>query len=240
MLLEPRRSAPVTWLASYPRSGNTLLRVILNRCFGLTSQSIYSDEEFSGDELRGLVGHEAVGHAPREFLDRARSERRRLFVKTHELPPGDHHPAIYVVRDGRSAVVSHTHFLRETFGRSVALADVIGGKVGVSWSQHVQAWRARPGTLFLRYENLAAGEAKTMAALSAFLDLEQQCSFDISFDRLHRLAPLFFRRGSDDVNISEMDAEMEQLFRRLHGPTLHALGYGRDEVEAGWQADVPL
>jgi len=35
------------WLASYPRSGNTLLRVILKHCFGLSSQSVYHDSEFT-------------------------------------------------------------------------------------------------------------------------------------------------------------------------------------------------
>src|SRR5258708_3341660 len=45
MSLELRQDSPVTWLASYPRSGNTLLRIILKRCFGLTSQSLYDDRE---------------------------------------------------------------------------------------------------------------------------------------------------------------------------------------------------
>jgi hypothetical protein len=41
----PLADPPVTWLASYPRSGNTLLRTILKQCFGLSSQSVYPDEE---------------------------------------------------------------------------------------------------------------------------------------------------------------------------------------------------
>ena len=232
MSFEPRRDAPVTWLASYPRSGNTLLRLILNRCFGLTSQSVYSDSEFAGEELCRLIGQEPVGNDPRQFLERARRQERRLYVKTHELPPGDNHPAIYVVRDGRSATVSHAQFLREHMGRDVTLAEVIAGKVGVSWSHHVQAWIARPGVLVLRYEDLAAGDAKSLAGLSAYLGLEQQHPFDISFAQLHRLAPQFFRRGSDDANISEMDAAAKALFHRLHGATLHVMGYGRDEPQA--------
>jgi hypothetical protein len=228
--LEQRLDAPVTWLASYPRSGNTLLRVILRRCFGLTSQSVYDDAEFSDPGLCGVVGHEAVGEDPFQFLQRARREGRRLYVKTHELPPADRHPAIYVVRDGRSAVVSHAHFLREILCRDVTPMDVIGGKLGVSWSEHVKAWAlpARPNTLVLRYEDLVAGEAITLAAISNFIGVPQQHTFDISFDALQALSPSFFRRGSDSANISELDAKSNQLFERIHGETLRAMGYGRE------------
>jgi hypothetical protein len=221
------QTAPVTWLASYPRSGNTLLRVILNRCFGLPSQSLYHDTEFPDPAMRRVVGHEAVGDDPQAFLQQARREGRPLYVKTHELPSADRHPAIYVVRDGRSAVVSHHHYLREILGRDVSLMQVIAGAAGISWSQHVQAWRGRPGMVTLRYEDLAAGDAAALAAISQAIGRPQRRAFDISFDSLHRLSPVFFRRGSDQANIAEMDGEATQLFEALHGETLRALGYGR-------------
>ena len=227
MSLELRRDSPVTWLASYPRSGNTLLRIILKRCFGLTSQSVYDDEEFSDAALRDVVGHETVGDDPARFLRQAQDERRRLYIKTHELPPGDRHPVIYVMRDGRAAVVSYIHFLREILKRDVASGDVISGKVGVSWSRHVRARTLppRPGTLVLRYEDLAIGEAGTLKKISAFIGLPQRQAFDISFDRLHALAPSFFRSGSNRKNIAELNSKEEQLFEQMHGTTLRALGY---------------
>jgi hypothetical protein len=159
-------AAPVTWLASYPRSGNTLLRQILKHCFGLLSQSLYQDEDFANPGVRDAVGHEDVGHNARQFVALARRAGRSLYVKTHELPPADHHPAIYVVRDGRSAVVSHTHYLRDVLGRDISLADVIAGKAGLSWSHHVRAWAmpARANTLVVRYEDLAAGRRDTLSS----------------------------------------------------------------------------
>jgi Sulfotransferase domain len=227
-----RQDAAVTWLASYPRSGNTLLRVILNRCFGLSSQSIYSDTEFSDPAVCRMVGHEPIGSDPQLFLRRAGQDGRRLYVKTHEPPPPDRHRAIYIVRDGRSAVVSYTHFLREILHRDVTLTDVISGKTGPSWSQHVRAWTmpARRDTLILRYEDLITGDAKTLAALSAFTGARQHQAFDISFERLQALDPIFFRCGSDLTNISEMGGEALQLFERLHGDTLRALGYGDERA----------
>jgi Sulfotransferase domain len=232
MSLELRQDAPVTWLASYPRSGNTLLRIILKRCFGQASQSIYDDAEFSDPVVRQVVGHEPVGSEPLQFLHQARRAGRNLYVKTHELPSADRHPAIYVVRDGRSAVVSHTHFLREILHHDVTSADVIRGKLGVSWSRHVKAWAlpARPGTLVVRYEDLAAGDTKTLAAISDFIRVPQLRAFDISFDRLHALSPGFFRCGSDRANITELSAEAGRLFERHHGETLRAMGYGGASV----------
>jgi hypothetical protein len=233
-----RPDSPVTWLASYPRSGNTLLRIILKRCFGLSSQTIYSDAEFSDPELRRIVGHEPVGDDPLQFVRHARQDCRQLYVKTHGLPPPDQHRAIYIVRDGRSAVVSHAHFLREVLYRDVTLADVICGNIGIDWSRHVRAWTMppRPGTLILRYEDLVSGDDKTLEALSAFTGVKQQQGFDISFALLHALDPGYFRRGCDRANIAEMDAEASLLFAQYHGSTLRALGYGDD---ATWIRSVP-
>src|SRR5262249_8567891 len=50
------------WLASYPRSGSGLLRLILNRCFGLNSYDIYAGQR------------RADGEAPRGFKHRPHLE----------------------------------------------------------------------------------------------------------------------------------------------------------------------
>ena len=83
----------------------------------------------------------------------------------------------------------------------------------------------RPRTLTLRYEKLAAGDAATLAAIAEFTGRPQTGPFDISFAQLNAIDPAFFRRGSDAANIAEMDADARALFERLHGATLHALGY---------------
>lgn len=95
------------------------------------------------------------------------------------------------MRDGRSAVVSHLHYMRDSW-RDMTLAEVIEGKAGLSWSQHVRAWAPRPRTLWVRYENLAAGDAATLKKISAFIGKPQLHDFDISFETLHALNPAFF------------------------------------------------
>ena len=122
--------------------------------------------------------------------------------------------------------MKNRHYLRDHFGHDLSFADVIAGRMGTTWSQHVQAWMGRPRTLVLRYENLAAGDPNDLAAISAFIGVAQAKEFDVSFRRLQGLWPAFFRRGSDQANISELDPESAQLFERLHGETLRAVGYG--------------
>jgi len=218
---------PVTWLASYPRSGNTLLRTVLKQCFDLSSQSVYPDAEFDDLRIAQTIGHEAVGDDPHSFVARAQAQGRQLYVKTHEMPPSRHLPVICVVRDGRSAVVSHLHYLRQVLGHEVSLSDVIGGRMGPLWSHHVRAWALAPRTnrLVVRYEKLAAGDEETIQAIAGFIGAPQHRPFDVSFAQMNALAPTFFRRGSDAANIAEMDAEAHEMFDRLHGETLRDLGY---------------
>lgn len=213
----------ITWLASYPHSGNTLLRAILKQCFGLSSQSLYDDAELDTPGVR-----EAVGKEPPRFANDVSHEARSLYVKTHELPGHDAHPAIYVVRDGRSSAVSHRNFL----GRHASLSDIIRGEP--SWSEHVEAWAlsGRPNTLVVRYENLAAADPRALQQIAAFLDRPLLQAFDLPFDHLHALNPQFFRRGSDMANIAEMDAVSLRLFEQLHGATLRRIGYGTIPVGA--------
>jgi hypothetical protein len=215
-------------LASYPRSGNTLLREILKHCFGIVSQSLYQDHDFSDPALSELVGHEEVGRNPRRFIQLTRLAGRSLYVKTHELPPADGHPVIYVIRDGRSAVVSYTHYLRDVLHRDITLAEVIEGKAGPSWSQHVRAWvlPIRPNTLVVRFEDLAAGNSKTLETIGSFIDQVLLRDFFLSFAHLHELNPSFFRRGSDRANIAELDTASCHLFEQHHGDVLRAMGYG--------------
>src|SRR5437879_528140 len=80
-------------LASYPRSGNTFFRVILSHRYGLT---VHTDRPPPAEW--GKIGLVAGAGEP-------------LFYKTHGLPEaGDTRPAVYIVRDGRDALVSYAHF----------------------------------------------------------------------------------------------------------------------------------
>ena len=56
----------IIWLASYPRSGNTLLRTVLWHCFGLRSASLYPEDLGGNKELKRYIGH--IDQSELEFV----------------------------------------------------------------------------------------------------------------------------------------------------------------------------
>lgn len=212
------------WLASWPRSGNTYLRAILWTCFGLPTGSVYRDD-LRGDaavaERTGHVEGAASGDFPPAFL-------RLPLVKTHGLP-GDGRRAIYVVRDGRDCCRSLFGYWRAEGDRRITLADIIAGRHQFgSWSGHYLAWdpEARPGTLFLRFEDLTGDFGGTLERLSAFLGVRPL--------RTEPPPPVPARGGPTEgptwlspgaTTVRAMTRAENALFERLHGAVAARLGY---------------
>ena len=159
-------SRTTVWIASYPRSGNTLLRTILWNCFGLRSASIYANDLGGNKTLEEYVGHIEYDVNGKICFP----EGNIPLIKTHKHSTDDN-PAIYIIRDGRAACVS----LWEWCGRSIPLNDIISGrhKWG-SWSSHVQSWNPwhRPNTLLLEYEDMKNDLPTTLNSISNFLKKE--------------------------------------------------------------------
>lgn len=219
-------------LASYPRSGNTFLRVLLNQVFGLPSADIHGSSAEQAFIRNGVI-FEAMGGVthdldPQDFVAQARASDRLELVKTHERPSGAD-PAIYLVRDGRSSLISYYHYIRNVEGQDCSLADVIrGGVYGGSWSEHIYDWapERRERTLLVRFENLVGDPERELQRIGQFLSLEPQASDVASFQRLNKIFPEFFRSGSDAANIREMeDSGLEDLFWRWHTPMMVRMGY---------------
>jgi len=197
-----------------------MLRILLKRAFDIDTTSIYSGEirvfERS-PELVKLVGHyESSG------------PESGAFVKTHG-PPENDAPAIYVVRDGRAAIVSYFHYIKDLLeDPSITLERVIRGDVwGGSWSDHVRHWNplARPKTLLLYYENLVASLPSECTKLAVFLGQKLlNVPTHLDFDGLHVVNPTFFPSGDNEERFKEIFPYME-LFESIHGRTMAALGY---------------
>lgn len=163
----------IVWLASYPRSGNTMTRLLMHYMYDVPTYDIYftspSDEFLQQDKLANLVGLKPL-ESMRELVE----SQDYCFVKTHELPSDDH-PAIYIIRDGRDSLISHAHFImafsrfkigfvgrifaqfiemvrgaavdkKESDRRAFLdiLRRLVSGHPGYgSWSKHVSAWSSR-------------------------------------------------------------------------------------------------
>lgn len=213
----------IIWLASYPRSGNTLLRTILWNCFGLRSTSLYPEDLGGNKELKNYIGH--IDNSELEFVGPDRRIRfpgdAMVLFKTHQLQ-SDSNPAIYVVRDGRAACVSLWHF----YHGQVPLETVIAGQHRLgTWANHVTTWRPweRPDTLLIKYEEMINDLVPVLQKISVFLKR------DILANQIpdrNTVASLEGRwvRGKSDWRMNISDTQLE-LFDRINGDMLRKLGY---------------
>lgn len=208
---------PFIWLASYPRSGNTLLRTVLWHCFGLRSASIYPNDLGGNKALENYVGH--IGHTRdgRIFF----SADTLPLIKTHELPPDDK-PAIYIVRDGRAACIS----LWEFYNRSLPLEAVITGhhRFG-TWSDHLNTWRplSRHDTLLLTYEELTTSFTSAIDKLERYLNRERLSNRIPDRSQIAAADGRWVRRKSHWE--LEMTNEMLELFMSVNGNAMENMGY---------------
>jgi hypothetical protein len=183
-------------------------------------------------ELRDLDGE--------ELLDALREHPEPFFMKTHRLSDRtDPAPAIYVVRDGRDALVSYAHWAedrdiprfrgRSFTGRLEMLLDDPPPEQG-DWSQHVRGWTHRgPPTALLRYEDLVENPREAVGSILRALGVEvpEPAGTLRPFSELQREDPTVYRRGRIGAFRDEMPASIEERFWRLHGTEMEALGYSR-------------
>ena len=229
----------IIWLASYPRSGNTFCRTLLQSIYGMPSSDPHP--------LPASV--KAVNVAPSikpnitkpKTQESLATSREYYFLKTHEMPQEDH-PALYLVRDGRDACVSYAHFIvefvkpvpllfrrvwfRRTL-RSVIEKDYYGG-----WGPHVLAWTSRSTpTAVIKFEDLVVDPRGTLRqALEklGYLPPELPDPQIPEFDTLHREFPNFYRKGQVGTWRKEMPSEVQTLFWGRYGEAMEKMGYSRD------------
>jgi hypothetical protein len=229
----------IIWLASYPRSGNTLFRVLLHNVFGFQTYSVYSwavEAERMPDDTHKLM--RLVGQEELECdIGALRADSARHFVKTHDLPGDDSFPAVVLVRDGRDAVVSYAHYVLKTDQGierpsremvEATLKQVITGDQFGGWSRNVNAWINRVGRdSIIRYEELIEDPINIAAAVLQRLGVngEMDGAPPPSFQELHATVPWFFRKGKSGSWYEEMPPHLHDLFLERHGDTLLRLGY---------------
>jgi glycosyltransferase involved in cell wall biosynthesis len=223
------------WLASYPRSGSTFFRIVLDEVYGIESSTFHREEDYPVDE----------------------DYTTYPVVKTHLLPdelvPADPSiPGVYLVRDGRDCVVSLAHYRQRLIAGSsdfaVNLAEAIEASKGShfgGWSEHVRRWSAR-AALTIRFEELILDPIGCAERLRPWLDLPEprverlpgfadlkskdfkygsgvEHGFDQATREHWRTAK--FRRGRVGAWRDELPERLHLTFLRLHGDELIRLGY---------------
>lgn len=189
----------IIWLASYPRSGNTLLRTLLHQCFQLDT---YDDE--AGTKLVGELAELDIGAAPLDsewdiFYPLASSIKPLKLVKTHKYPR-DNQPAIYIYRDGRLAIQSylvfHRNFVDKKNFKSL-MSLVIGDDYYGSWSRHYQIWTKRSApTLILSFEDVVTAKPELIQKIGDFIGVSpSKFDWNNPIAELQKRKPDFFIVG---------------------------------------------
>lgn len=213
---------PVLWLASYPRSGNTMMRVVLAQCFGLPTAAVYGDELGGNPELHRLTRR--IAPTPDGVIDFSDAPVRVL--KTHGRPQ-DNGKAIYIIRNGIDATASfHDHG-----NRQVPIETLITGRDGLPpWWGHIGWWHpnVRPNTLLLRYEEAVADVSGTIDRVSEFIGVAPTAHAIPSRDELASVDGKWIRSASAPDRTKLSPAEIEH-FWQVNGAAMREYGYTRDD-----------
>ena len=106
----------LVWVASYPRSGNTLTLRTLADVFGINRFcTIHEPDLWMRKRNRGYeIPEELEGLDQAELLEALKARPEPFFIKSHRREDGDDDaPALYIVRDGRDVHVSYTHWTED-------------------------------------------------------------------------------------------------------------------------------
>ncbi|MDH5505841.1 MAG: sulfotransferase domain-containing protein [Anaerolineae bacterium] len=216
----------IVWLASYPRSGNTLFINVCRHVFGFAPYSIYETTP--------------VYLSPEEFGKVHKSPEPYL-VKTHAIPK-DQFPAIYIVRDGRDVLVSYTWRLLEDEGKINVVATspvflnylrnmIENDRKFSGWGPNVLSWinRSERPTI-VKFEDLVKDPVNIVEHALIKMSFRPQRIPGVGlppFAVFQSKNPHLYRQGKIGAWKTEMPPDLQELFWQHHGPVMQKLGYPR-------------
>jgi hypothetical protein len=225
------------FIVAYPKSGITWFQcLIAGAIYGLDPQQ--APDALTQDLVPDV-------HYKTSF----KRYRTPMFFKSHHLPRPEYRRVVYLLRDGRDAMVSYWHHLRALGQAKLEIAQLIGGEglFPCKWHEHVEQWAANPfaaSVLTIRYEDLIDDAAHELARFCDFVAeprepselrrVADQCSFEAMRRREQRFGwdnpdwpkdKPFVRRGVAGSHRDEMPPEALALFLSQAGATLQRHGY---------------
>lgn len=203
----------VSWIASYPKSGNTWVRCFLEAL--ILGRLDINDLCLVRIDTNNLI-YQAVCPKPAEKMSLEEQAILRpaacywhaatnahfpwpVMLKTHFQPTklltpltG---PSIYLVRDPRDVAVSlmrHTEFSCDQTIQVMGERGQVWKSDGLpyfagSWSDHVTRWRKVPNTLLIKYEDMREDPAKHLAKIASHLGVQGTIADAIELCKLEKL-----------------------------------------------------
>jgi Sulfotransferase domain len=237
------------YLTSYPKSGNTWIRILFSNLLSGSTQGT-----FLADLKTYIPDSHFKDHL--EYVRNPDSEFHALpfqFIKTHD-PFSKHYRnknVIYICRDGRDVLNSYYHYLNARRETPLKIDELISGKSGAgfgTWSDHIINWYKNQTSRFfiLKYENLKNDTfseiSKLLSAINWDIDEEvlKNAIKNASFKKLQNLEKekgvvykeklkkkesLFFRKGEvGGWKNTFLEKDME-LFWEHQGAGMRLMGY---------------
>jgi hypothetical protein len=255
---------PYIVLASYPRSGNTFLRNILHDVFGVFSWNntkMYGRRMDEYRELDKLQKTDAIDADDLKRHNTLEQQLKQYVLKTHEMPSSilpdcdENAKLIYLVRDGRDALVSMAHHRKDIVEPGTdflanleeSIMAPLGSYFG-GWGNNVTEW-TKIAHLVIYFENLIREPEKEIHRLKAVLDLpdpkldniptfDSQRSGESHFGRKKRqsmtekekaaFSEKFFRSGKIGGWKEDMPKELHRKFWKKYGDVMLTMGYQKD------------
>jgi hypothetical protein len=227
------------FIVGYPKSGNTWFQeLICATVYGI-------DPRLSPP----LLSNDLVPDV--HFNKFYRRYAKQAYFKSHALPVPEYRRVIYLVRDGRDAMVSYYHYLKAIHKREIDFGELV--KTGLSlipckWHEHIEAWEKNPHgaeMITIRYEDLLSEPLREMERFCAFAKVERTreqleravdaCRFKNLRQKEDKMGPAvpsqfpsdkkFFRRGIAGSYKDEMPEAVLKQFMSDAAPTLARYHY---------------
>jgi hypothetical protein len=217
-----------TFLVSYPKSGNTWVRVLI--------ANLLSPGKPADFRAINRLVPDPASETKRHF---SHMPRPRI-IKSHFVFDPRYPRVIYIVRDPRDVVISEYHYQRKTrnIGDGFPLPEYvrrfIAGETypeNGSWGQHVTSWLAArdgdPRFLRLHYENLLSDTAAELARIAGFLKIAaspKRLEEIVAFSSADRMRALETQQG--DASSLMKGSRQDMAFIRT-------------AKSGGWRSDLP-
>jgi hypothetical protein len=224
------------FICGYPKSGNTWFQ-------HMVAAVVYgADVELAPDALLNDLVPDI------HFRNYYRRYGEPCFFKTHHLPQREYRRVVYLLRDGRDAMVSYYHHLSAMSG-NVDFYEMVKSGRGLPgrWHEHVDAYLANPhgaDMIVIRYEDL---KSDTVGQLRRFCEFSRIARDDAALSRAAQKTTFetmrrkeervgwetpgwpkdkpFVRRGAVGSFKDEMPPDVLAAFLVDAGRTLNAQGY---------------
>lgn len=233
-------------IVSYPKSGSTWLRFIIANLIAGTSGIQPGKVDFSKVHI---TVPEISSYALRKGVDYESLPSPRV-MRSHALYTPNFPRVVYLMRDGRDALLSYYHHFRKFHDFKGTLTDFIRSDIrGVEWNEHVDSWiflnQSLSNVFLLRYENLLCNTFNEIQRLLSFISIQftseqiQNAVRKSSFADMRKIEETcglgyvgngietlrFVRKGQSGAWRQELTHDETQMVKKMFGDTLIKTGY---------------